>query len=450
MLAALAALIGATAARADTAARGARRGVAGGRAGRRHQRRRAGLARWLLGRNGQPARLPRALVAAARRHAARRRLHRLPGQDAELRVPAHRVARGRRLLRRAAVRTAGDRVQARVDRRGRQGLDLHVRQSRQRLSAADHLPARRPRAGCTRRSTARSRARTARSSTRCAASTARPASSSANSVDTPASPALASFERMLAAGKDGALLRFSLGNEYLKAGDAGARRAASRAGGGARPRLHGGVEAPRPGAGGARAGRRRRSPRIAPASRSRSARATSRRTRRWTSSRGASRRRSRRIAPNERCATRRPTLRRSRERGNPVTFAHDAGSPRSRGRRGTCRRRRPIRHGRAGHAGDARPSLRAPPTPRLASASARRLPGVVGVALHPVPRDLVLRGERVELAPQVGVLDGLPVRGLPAVALPAVDPRLDAVLHVLRVGVELDGAARASAPRARG
>ena len=34
--------------------------------------------------------------------------------------------------------------------------------------------------------------------------------------------ALAQFERMLAAGKDGALLRFSLGNEYLKAGDAGA------------------------------------------------------------------------------------------------------------------------------------------------------------------------------------------------------------------------------------
>ncbi len=34
------------------------------------------------------------------------------------------------------------------------------------------------------------------------------------------SAALASFERMLAAGRDGALLRFSLGNEYLKAGDA--------------------------------------------------------------------------------------------------------------------------------------------------------------------------------------------------------------------------------------
>ena len=32
--------------------------------------------------------------------------------------------------------------------------------------------------------------------------------------------ALANFERMLASGKDGALLRFGLGNEYLKAGDA--------------------------------------------------------------------------------------------------------------------------------------------------------------------------------------------------------------------------------------
>ncbi len=34
-----------------------------------------------------------------------------------------------------------------------------------------------------------------------------------------ASSALLSFEKMLAAGKDGALLRYSLGNEYLKAGD---------------------------------------------------------------------------------------------------------------------------------------------------------------------------------------------------------------------------------------
>lgn len=35
----------------------------------------------------------------------------------------------------------------------------------------------------------------------------------------PPSPALANFEKMLASGKDGALLRFALGNEYLKAGD---------------------------------------------------------------------------------------------------------------------------------------------------------------------------------------------------------------------------------------
>jgi len=40
----------------------------------------------------------------------------------------------------------------------------------------------------------------------------------------PPSAALASFEQMLASGKDGALLRYSLGNEYFKAGDA--RRAA--------------------------------------------------------------------------------------------------------------------------------------------------------------------------------------------------------------------------------
>jgi Flp pilus assembly protein TadD len=33
------------------------------------------------------------------------------------------------------------------------------------------------------------------------------------------SPALAAFEKMLATGRDGALLRYSLGNELLKAGD---------------------------------------------------------------------------------------------------------------------------------------------------------------------------------------------------------------------------------------
>lgn len=35
----------------------------------------------------------------------------------------------------------------------------------------------------------------------------------------PKSPALVNFERMLASGKDSALLRYSIGNEYMKAGD---------------------------------------------------------------------------------------------------------------------------------------------------------------------------------------------------------------------------------------
>jgi predicted Zn-dependent protease len=42
-------------------------------------------------------------------------------------------------------------------------------------------------------------------------------------------PMIANFERLLAAGKDSPLLRFSLGNEYLKAGDAAAAIAHLRA-----------------------------------------------------------------------------------------------------------------------------------------------------------------------------------------------------------------------------
>ena len=36
----------------------------------------------------------------------------------------------------------------------------------------------------------------------------------------PPASALENFEKLLASGKDGALLRFSLGNEHLKSGDA--------------------------------------------------------------------------------------------------------------------------------------------------------------------------------------------------------------------------------------
>ena len=73
------------------------------------------------------------------------------------------------------------------------------------------------------------------------------------------SAALASFERMLASGKDSALLRFSIGNEYAKAGDG--RRAVEplaqrrRAG----PAVHGRVEALRARTAGNRAPAARRS-----------------------------------------------------------------------------------------------------------------------------------------------------------------------------------------------
>src|SRR6266536_1830618 len=60
------------------------------------------------------------------------------------------------------------------------------------------------------------------------------------------------------------------------------------------------------------------------------------------------------------------------------------------------------------------------------------------VALDPVPTDAVGLCQRVELAPQLGVLDWLAVARFPAVFFPAVDPRLDAVLDVLRVGKKID------------
>jgi hypothetical protein len=63
---------------------------------------------------------------------------------------------------------------------------------------------------------------------------------------------------------------------------------------------------------------------------------------------------------------------------------------------------------------------------------------VAVVTLHPVPLHVVLGGDHVELPPQLGVLDGFPVSGFPAVPLPSVDPGFYPVLHVLRVGVDCD------------
>ena len=60
-------------------------------------------------------------------------------------------------------------------------------------------------------------------------------------------PTLANLHKLVGTPRDGALLRFSLGSEYLKAGDPASAAAPAR-GGGARPALFGGVEAARQGA----------------------------------------------------------------------------------------------------------------------------------------------------------------------------------------------------------
>src|SRR5690349_13592313 len=65
---------------------------------------------------------------------------------------------------------------------------------------------------------------------------------------------------------------------------------------------------------------------------------------------------------------------------------------------------------------------------------------VAVVAAHPVPAYLVPARRRVELLPEVGVLDRLARRRPPAVLLPLRHPLLHAVLEILRVGPEVDGA----------
>ena len=76
------------------------------------------------------------------------------------------------------------------------------------------------------------------------------------------------------------------------------------------------------------------------------------------------------------------------------------------------------------------------PIPRLAlerrHALARQFIGALvvimaGMALDPVPADLVAMERRIEPLPEFDVLHRLLVGGLPAIALPAVDPFGDAV-----------------------
>src|SRR4051812_3408077 len=63
--------------------------------------------------------------------------------------------------------------------------------------------------------------------------------------------------------------------------------------------------------------------------------------------------------------------------------------------------------------------------------------GMAAVPLDPAPVDPVRGGGRDQLLPQLGILNRLPVRGPPAVALPIVDPTRDSVADVDAVGMQL-------------
>ena len=190
-------------------------------------------------------------------------------------------------------------------------------------------------------------------------------------------------------GKDGALLRFSLGNEYLKAGDA--TRAVEHL---------------------------QRAVALDPD---------------YTAAWKLSARRSRQAGRDaEALAAYRDGIEVARAQGRQA-----GGKGNDRCSRGGSRSRVT---GRA-----SAPASACGPRLRLAKRVGALVAGSLAVPAHPVPAHRVPRGERVELAPQLRVLHRLAVRGLPAVALPAVDPALDAVLDVLRIGEEVDVAVRASA-----
>src|SRR5690242_7631628 len=81
--------------------------------------------------------------------------------------------------------------------------------------------------------------------------------------------------------------------------------------------------------------------------------------------------------------------------------------------------------------------------PRHCDAVAGKLVGALvlvmaGMALDPVPANLVRLQGFVEPLPQLGVLHRLLVGGAPAISLPAVNPTGDALPHILAVGVEID------------
>jgi hypothetical protein len=68
------------------------------------------------------------------------------------------------------------------------------------------------------------------------------------------------------------------------------------------------------------------------------------------------------------------------------------------------------------------------------------VPAQGGVALHPLPLQLMVRQSGIELAPKVFVFHGLLRSRFPAALFPLMDPLRDAVLHVLGVDLDPDAA----------
>src|SRR5262245_29744656 len=60
------------------------------------------------------------------------------------------------------------------------------------------------------------------------------------------------------------------------------------------------------------------------------------------------------------------------------------------------------------------------------------------MAAHPMPAHSMTCQERIEPLPEIYVPDQLPIGGAPAVVLPLVDPRQDAITQILAVGVNVD------------
>src|SRR5690349_10246849 len=77
---------------------------------------------------------------------------------------------------------------------------------------------------------------------------------------------------------------------------------------------------------------------------------------------------------------------------------------------------------------------------------------MAGVSLRPGPDGFVASVLVVKLFPKILVKHWLFLRGSPAVALPVGNPFLDAILHVLRIGNDLNltGLAQCSQAFARG